>query len=51
MKNFKEVLIERICRLPGAADEETYQSMEAVDLLDDYEELLRLMWDEEQNSN
>lgn len=47
MKDLRTVLIDRIVALPGAADREHYEEQPPVDLLDDYEELLRLMWEEE----
>lgn len=48
MKDLRTALIERLCTLPGAADKEHYEQQSPIDLLDDYEELLRLVWEEEQ---
>lgn len=49
MKDLRTILIERICALPGSAEQEYYNELSSVDLLDDYEELLKLMWEEENN--
>lgn len=49
MKDLRTILIERICALPGSADREHYEQLSSVDLLDDYEELLKTVWEDESN--
>lgn len=47
MKDLRTALIDRLCALPGSAEREYYEELSPIDLLDDYEELLRLMWEDE----